>query len=159
MSLIENLRIFMPLSPNPPTDEMQAISNALEAAMTVCIRTSFVPTFGTIFLSSLTIIPTSFLQLLAAYLDLTISPIITTAQSLLSTIGAPIAAWVSVQPAFDAIMFAAPPFMAGILGVLFWSAIISTIRLAIIPPVVNESSMDSSVVETEEREEVLRIDS
>lgn len=159
MSLIENMKIFMPFTPDPPTDEMQNISNALESAISFCIRISFIPSLGVVFLSSLAS-PTPFIQLLAAHIDATISPIIATAQSVQVSLGGPIAAWVSVQPSFDALLPAVPAFMAGPFGNLFWAAILLTIRLAISIPSIDEtSSTTDSTESTESRDEVLRVES
>lgn len=160
MTLVQNMPLFMPLSPNPPVDEVQKISDALEVAMNLTIRTTFVPLIGTIFLSSLTIPPTPFLTSLGAYLDASVSPIISAALSAQATVGGPIAAWMTVQPAFDAIILAAPPFMAGIFGSLFWAAIIFTIRLAILPPIPDSdsSSRESESVDLSGRDAVLRVD-
>lgn len=161
MTLAQNLPLFMPLSPNPPVDEVQKISDALESAMTLTIRTTFVPLIGTIFLSSLTIPPTPFLQALGAYLDASVSPIISAALVAQATAGGPIGAWLTVQPAFDAITPLAPPFMAGVFGSLFWAAIIFTIRLAILPPIPDSSDSTGTGVEPsdiEGRDPVLRVD-
>jgi hypothetical protein len=132
MSLITNLSVFLPNTPTPPDSGMVSISNALEQAMTICIRTSFVPTFGTLFLSFISQ-SNPFLISLAAYFDIVINPIIAAALSVQASVGGPVPAWASVQPSFDALNLAAPNFMAGEYGLLFWRAIILTIKLAIAP--------------------------
>lgn len=158
MTLAQNLPLFMPLSPNPPVDEIQKISDALEVAMTATIRTSFVPLIGTVFLSNLTIPPTPFLLALGAYLDASVSPIISAALAAQATAGGPIGAWLLVQPSFDAITPLAPPFMAGIFGALFWAAIIFTIRLAILPPIPDVSGSSTESTDFSGRDPVLRVD-
>lgn len=155
--LSDNMPLFLPLTPRPPTDEVQKISNALETAITLCIRTSFVPSIGAIFLSSLELPPNPFLISLGAHLDLTVSPIIAAALAAQSALGGPIPAWLSIQPSFDAISLAAPPFMAGIFGNLFWLSIIYTIRTAILPP-VDGSTSDDSESSFAGRDEVLRVE-
>jgi hypothetical protein len=158
MSLSDNLPIFLPLTPRPPTEEVEKISAALEVAITVCIRTSFVPSIGTIFLSNLTLTQNTFLSALAVYLDLTVSPIISAALAAQASVGGPIPAWLSIQPSFDAISLAAPPFMAGVFGNLFWLAIIYTIRTAILPPTGESSESSDSTTDLTDREEVLRVE-
>lgn len=131
MRLVQSLPVYFPQTPVPPTREILEISNALDVASTICIRASFVPTIGVVFLSNLTA-PNQFLTSLATYLDLTVSPIIAMAAVAQSTMS-PQAAWLTVQPSFDLLIAATPPFMAGSFGTLFWSAIILTIRTAILP--------------------------
>lgn len=154
MTLLTNMKLLMPLAPDPPDQGMQAISDALEIAVTTNIRVAFVPGIGVTFLQALRQ-PNPFLILLSTYLDLTVTPIISTALSLQPTLGGPLPAWLTVQPSFDAIAAIVPPFMAGGFGALFWQAIILSIRLALPPPPplsnTNEDDEESSDV-------VLRID-
>lgn len=121
----------MPSTPNPPEDGLVQISNALELAITTNIRTSFVPGIGAMFIANLSN-PNSFLLSLGAYLDVTITPIISTAAGLQSSMGQ-LPAWTSVQPSFDALLSSVPPFMGGEFGALFWQAILLTIRTALSP--------------------------
>ncbi len=133
MSLIENMKIFMPLTPDPPSKEIENISNALQTAISIHIIAALSPGLGSTFLSLIPQ-PTIFLSNLATYLTSTIDPILSTALAAQSTLGS-IGAWASVQPTFDALMITAPPFMPGPSGLLFWSAILTTIRLAISIPI------------------------
>ena len=157
MALVDNLRIF-PTFPENPSELIVNISNALELALTLHVRTSFVPAgFGLTFLSSISL-PTPFLTQLSTYLESTVSPVISSALSTQSSGLPPPAAWVSVQPALLSLISAVPPFMAGISGALFWSAIILTISLAILPPIPDVSG-DSSESEAGSPDDVfLRID-
>lgn len=152
MTLIDNMRLLMPLSPNPADPNMEAISNALEIAMTAHIRIIFAPGIGATFLASLPFV-NPFLIALGAYLDATISPIISTALAAQPTVGGPLPAWLTVQPSFDALILAVPSFMAGIFGALFWQALLVTIRLALPPPPpISENSGGGG------HEEVLKVD-
>jgi hypothetical protein len=132
--LVENMKLLMPLSPSSPDPGVQAISDALEVAMTVHIRAALIPGIGQTFIASLSS-PNPFLLSLGAYLDAVITPIISSAAAVQATLGGPIPAWMSIQPSFDAAALAVPPFMAGPFGTLFWQAIVLTIRLAILPPI------------------------
>jgi hypothetical protein len=157
MSLVDNLPIFMPLSPNPPSEEMQKISDALDFAILMSIQTQLVPSIGSFFFASLPN-PNPFLISLATYLDSTVSPVISSAISVQLSSGIPaIAAWLTVIPSLS--LIPSPVFMAGLDGFLFWSAIIQTIRLAIpvpeIPPEESSSSSSGSSGEVE----VLRVES
>lgn len=154
MTLLDNMKLLMPLTPDPPDDGMRAISDALEIAVTTNVRLAFVPGIGVTFLQALPQ-PNPFLTLLSAYLDLTITPIISTALSVQPTLGGPLPAWLSVQPSFDAIAAIIPPFMAGGFGALFWQAIILSIRFALPPPPPELPSSDS---DGDGRTEVLEIE-
>lgn len=159
MTLAQNITIFLPLSPQPPDDNLKKISDALELAISIHIRATFVPAgFGTTFISAAP--PNPFISALGAFLESTISPIISTAASLQATIG-PLAAWASVQPAILALYPSSPPFMPGILGIPFWQSILFTISAAL-PLPIPESSSSTSTPGTESTTdtstEVLRID-
>lgn len=157
MPLIENMKAFMPLTPSPADPNMEKISNALEVALTTNVRLAFVPTIGTTFLASLSPeVINPFTASLASHLDLVIGPIISAALSAMPT-GGPILAWASVQPSFDALALAAPPFMAGVAGLLFWQSILLTIRLAILPPIPTIPE-DEGEIGPDGRRVVLRID-
>lgn len=136
MRLANNLKTFFPLTPDPPEAKVLEISNALDLAMVQHIEIVYVPAgFGATFLAG---IPTQtpFLTLLSNYLDLVISPILTTALSLETNPSSPqphLLAWANVQSAFDALITAVPPFMAGVDGLVLWQAILFTIRFFITP--------------------------
>lgn len=136
-ALLRTLKTIFPQTPDPPDPGVSAISAALDSAMATHIVTTFVPAgIGSTFLSSLTIAPTPFLQSLASYLDVTISPILSTALGLETNPSSPqphLLAWFNVQSAFDSLVPAVPPFMSGPQGALFWQAILITIRTVIIP--------------------------
>lgn len=154
MTLIDNMKLLMPLTPDPPDPNMQAISDALELAITTNIRTVFAPGIGAVFLANATS-PSPFILALGAYLDVTITPIISAALAAQPSVGGPLPAWLTVQPSFDALAGAIPPFMAGIFGALFWQAILLTIRLSLPPPPPIPESSDS---DSGGRDEVLRVD-
>lgn len=147
MRLANNLSTVFPDTPNPPDQKVLEISNALDAAMITHIQNVYVPVgFGQAFLGAL-VTQTPFLQSLAAYLDTTISPILSTALSLENNPSSPLphlVAWANVQPSFDALIPAVPPFMAGPQGALFWQVILLTIRFFITPLEIPEEEEDSS---------------
>jgi hypothetical protein len=129
MSLSTNLRIFFPNSPNPHSQEILNISNALGVAIAATITTSLVPAIGTIFLSSLPS-PTPLMTSLGLYLDTTVSPVISSALSVQASTGVPsLAAWQTVSSTLN--LIPAPPFFAGVDGSNFWQAIIQTLMVAI----------------------------
>jgi hypothetical protein len=157
MSLVDNIKILMPLAPVPADPGMQAISDALEVAMTTNIRATFVPGIGAVFMAALPN-PNPFQIAMAVHLDTTVTPIISTALSVQATLGGPIPAWMSVQPSFDAIALIVPASMAGGLGVLFWQAVVLTIRLAILPPLPPPPGSGGTDSDGDGRIEVLEIE-
>jgi hypothetical protein len=155
MTLLESILITLPQSPQPPDDNLKKISDALELAITIHIRVAFVPVgFGVTFAQAAPQNP--FILLLGQYLESTISPFISTAASAQATIG-PLPAWASVIPGITALQPFAPPFMPGIFGVQFWTAILITI-IASLPPPPPEEISGSSESTSGESTEVLRID-
>lgn len=133
-SLVQNLKIFFPETPDPPDSKVLEISAALDLAMLQHIITSYVPAgFGNTFSSGVSN-PTAFIISLGSYLNAVISPILSSALSIESTPGSnKLLAWGAVQPSFDALLGATPPFMAGIDGFRLWQAILVTIRTALVP--------------------------
>jgi hypothetical protein len=158
MPLSDNIKILMPLAPVPTDENVEKISAALEVALTTNVRVAFVPTIGVTFLASLSPeVINPFTTMLSTHLDTVIGPIISAALAASPTVGGPIMAWASIQPSFDALALAAPPFMAGLMGLLFWQAILTTIRLAILPPIPS-IPQDEGEIGPDGRRVVLRID-
>lgn len=135
-TLIQNLKTVFPLTPEPPNQKVLEISTALQVALSTHVLAAYVPVgFGSTFISSL-VTSTPFLVSLGSYLDLTISPILSTALTLETNPSSPqphLLAWGSVQGAFEPLVVATPPFMGGIDGFLLWQAILITIRFFLLP--------------------------
>lgn len=153
-ALARNLKQFFPQTPEPPDPKVSEISAALDSALVAHVQAAFVPAgFGATFQSALGTTQTPFLISLASYLDLVLSPILSTALSLETNPSSPqphLLAWFNAQSAFDALIPSVPPFMTGPQGALFWQVILFTIRFFITPtpppPPPTESSDGSSEI-------------
>lgn len=146
MGLATNLKIFFPETPSPPDPKVLEISTALDLAIVQHIVTTYIPTgFGQTFLAGISS-PTAIIASLAAYLTTTLSPILSAALAAESTPGSShLLAWGVIQPSFDTLSAASPPFLGGPDGLRLWQAIVLTIRTGLIPEFPPPPEIDTDI--------------